>query len=151
MLTRSPAMKSAVTIKEYEEVKQMMIPICSFTAAKILIAKCEEAISTIEAQIVETYKKASAMAESGDYWNAVITYSSILGYKDTSEQIKKCAEFSHGIKQQNQENLDTLIKQRKEIQKERNALDNKLAKLKKDNQQMISLTQKRDSLVSELS
>ena len=134
--------KSAKTIKEYEDVKQLLITIRAYKDAEVLIAKCDETISAIkakkEAQKEEIYQKASAMAASGDYYNAVLTYGSILQYKDSCEQIKKCAESSRVQSEQQKERINSLKKQQENIQAELTALENKIATLKKQQLQMAS-------------
>ena len=166
-------MKSAKTVQEYEEVKQLLITIRAYKDAEVLIAKCDEAISAIkakkeaqkEAQNEEIYQKASAMAASGDYFNAVITYGSILKYKDSCEQIKKCAESSRVQSEQQKERINSLKKQQENLQAELTDLKNKIATLKKQQLQMVScrdslrksredqrkLTQQREAFAAELS
>ena len=157
--------KRAKTIKEYEEVKLLMITIRAYKDAEALIAKCDEAISAIKAKKEEIYRKAYAMAASGDYYNAVLTYCSIPKYKDSFEQIKKCAESSRMQSEQQKERINALKKQQENVQAELTDLKNKIATLKKQQQQMVScrdslrkskedqhtLTQQRETFAAELS
>ena len=157
--------KRAKTIKEYEEVKLLMITIRAYKDAEALIAKCDEAISAIKAKKEEIYRKAYAMAASGDYYNAVLTYCSIPKYKDSFEQIKKCAESSRMQSKQQKERINALKKQQENVQAELTDLKNKIATLKKQQQQMVScrdslrkskedqhtLTQQRETFAAELS
>lgn len=164
-MSAAKKIKSAKTVEEYDQVKQMLIPIRSLKDAEVLIAKCDEAISAIEARCEPIYQKASEMAASGDYFNAIIIYSSILNCKDTSEKINECVELSRNKKQQQQEKINTIKRQQEDTKKEFNVLNSKLAILRKNNQHMTScrdslrksredqrtLIQQRDSLASELS
>ena len=158
-------MKSAKTVWQYEQVKQMLIDIRSFKDAEVLISKCDESISDIESHNEEIYQKASAMAANGDYLNSVITYSSILNYRDSFEQIKKCAESSLIKSQQQQEKIEMLKRQQEDIKKELTTLNNNLAFLKEKTLQFSScrdslrrsredqrtLTQQREAFAAELS
>ena len=158
-------MKSTKTVQEYEEVKQLLITIRAYKDAEVLIAKCDEAISAIKAKKEEIYRKAYAMAASGDYYHAVLTYCSIPKYKDSFEQIKKCAESSRMQSEQQKERINSLKKQQENIQAELTDLKNKIATLKKQQQQMVScrdslrkskedhhtLTQQRETFAAELS
>ena len=136
-------MKTAKTVKQYKQLKQILIPIRSFKDAEVLISKCDESILAIEAQNEEIYQKASAMVASGDYCNAIIAYGSIPEYKDTFERIKECAESSRINRQQQLENIDKLKGKQKETQNELNTLNDRLDALEN---KKIQMTYCRDSL-----
>ena len=79
-------MKSAKTIKEYEEVKQLLIPIRSFGDVEALIEKCNEAISDIESQHETIIKTINEAINKRDYAKAAEWYQKAAEQGDADAQ-----------------------------------------------------------------
>lgn len=77
--------------KKYEDAKDIFGELGDFLDSPLKYETCTKKIAEVE-RIIKTYEQAEKYFKDGYYYKAYAAYSSIQGYKDASEKMKKCQQ-----------------------------------------------------------